>query len=69
MGSLKDQLLYPSTDDLNPDDYPEGHRLSGAHLLRQTLTDQDLLDIFEKVDLKEIPERFGDGDPIKGLYT
>ena len=37
-GSLKDQLLYPSTESMNPDDYPDGHRLSRAHLLRQSLT-------------------------------
>lgn len=38
LGSLKDQLLYPSTESLNPDDYPDGHRLSRAHLLRQSMT-------------------------------
>lgn len=68
LGSLKDQLLYPSTESLNPDDYPEGHRLSRAHLLRESMTDQRLLDVLEMVDLKELPYRFGDGkDPIKGL--
>ncbi len=29
--------------------------------------DQDLLDVLEMVDLRELPYRFGDGDPIKGL--
>jgi putative ATP-binding cassette transporter len=67
LGSLKDQLLYPSTEALNPDDYPKGHRLSKAHLLRNSLTDQDLLNILTMVDLKELPYRFGDGDPFKGL--
>eukprot|EP00581_Thalassiosira_minuscula_P015691 CAMPEP_0183734254 /NCGR_PEP_ID=MMETSP0737-20130205/43315_1 /TAXON_ID=385413 /ORGANISM="Thalassiosira miniscula, Strain CCMP1093" /LENGTH=817 /DNA_ID=CAMNT_0025967705 /DNA_START=10 /DNA_END=2463 /DNA_ORIENTATION=+ len=67
LGSLKDQLLYPSTESLNPEDYPEGHRLSRAHLLRQSMTDQDLLDVLDMVDLRELPYRFGDGDPIKGL--
>jgi putative ATP-binding cassette transporter len=38
LGSLKDQLLYPSTESLNPDDYPDGHRLSRSHLLRQSMT-------------------------------
>lgn len=37
LGSLKDQLLYPSTESLNPDDYPDGHRLSRSHLLRQSM--------------------------------
>jgi len=67
LGSLKDQLLYPSTESMNPDDYPDGHRLSRAHLLRQSLTDQDLLDVLDMVDLHELPYRFGGGDPIKGL--
>jgi len=67
LGSLKDQLLYPSTESLNPDDYPEGHRLSGSHLLKRSLSDQDLLDVLKLVDLQELPYRFGDGDPIKGL--
>jgi len=67
LGSLKDQLLYPSTESLNPGDYPEGHRLSGSHVLRQSLTDQDFLDVLDQVDLRELPRRFGDGDPIKGL--
>jgi putative ATP-binding cassette transporter len=69
LGSLKDQLLYPSTESLNPDDYPPGHRLSRAHLLRESMSDLNLLDVLEKVDLKELPYRFGDGDPIKGLNT
>ena len=69
IGSLKDQLLYPSLDDINEDDYPEGHRLSKSHILRQTFTDEDLLDILDKVDLSELASRAGDGDPVKGLYT
>ena len=67
LGTLKDQLLYPSTESMSPDDYPDGHRLSRAHLLRQSMTDEDLLEVLDKVDLKELPYRFGDGDPIKGL--
>ena len=67
LGSLKDQLLYPSMSDIDPDDYPEGHRLSKAHLLRQSMTDEDLLEILEQVDLGELPLRAGDGDPMKGL--
>lgn len=69
IGSLKDQLLYPSLDDINEDEYPEGHRLSKSHILRQTFTDEDLLDILDKVDLSELASRAGDGDRVKGLYT
>ena len=70
LGSLKDQLLYPSLDEdeIDEEDYPEGHRLGRSHLLRQSLTDQDLLDILTEVDLGDLAERSGDGDPIKGLY-
>ena len=48
LGSLKDQLLYPSAESLSPEDYPEGHRLSRAHLLRESMTDKDLLDVLER---------------------
>lgn len=56
-------------DEMNPDDYPEGHRLSKAHLLRESSSDEDLLRIFDEIDLSELPMRAGDGDPIKGLNT
>jgi len=67
LGSLRDQLLYPSMENIDPDDYPDGHRLSKAHILRQSMTDEDLLTVLEEVDLGELPLRAGDGDPIKGL--
>lgn len=69
LGSLKDQLLYPSLESFNPEDYPEGHVLSRSHVLKQFLTDQDLLDVLEKVDLGQLAARAGDGDPIQGLQT
>ena len=31
------------------------------------MTDEDLLEILEQVDLGELPLRAGDGDPMKGL--
>ena len=67
LGSLKDQLLYPSLEDENPDAYPEGHVFRRAHLLRESLTDEDLLQVLEAVDLGDLPARVGDGDPKKGL--
>jgi len=33
------------------------------------LTDTDLLNICDQIDLGSLPERAGDGDPIKGLNT
>jgi len=68
LGSLKDQLLYPSLEEMNVDDFPEGHKLSRAHLLRQNLSDEDLLQILEDVNLKDLALRFSeDKDPIHGL--
>jgi vitamin B12/bleomycin/antimicrobial peptide transport system ATP-binding/permease protein len=68
LGSLKDQLLYPSLDNsADTDDYPEGHVFSRSHFLRQSLTDEDLLEVLNKVDLGQLAGRAGDGDPIKGL--
>lgn len=68
VGSLKDQLLYPSFDEAeDPTEYPEGHRLRQAHLLRQSFTDEDLLDVLDTVNLGDLARRAGDGDPIKGL--
>ena len=69
LGTLKDQLLYPSMDQMSPEDYPEGHRLSKAHLLRQKYTNQDLLKLLDTVGLSELPIRAGDGDPFRGLST
>jgi len=75
LGSLKDQLLYPSLqqEDMDVDDYPEGYKSSKAHLLRQSLTDDDLLNILDDVNLKGLASRFSDddnsNDPIQGLYV
>jgi putative ATP-binding cassette transporter len=69
LGSLKDQLLYPSLESMNEDDYPEGHKLSRSHLMKAFLTDDDFLEVLEKVDLGELAARSGDGDPYKGLQA
>mmetsp|Transcript_10326 Transcript_10326/g.14886 ORF Transcript_10326/g.14886 Transcript_10326/m.14886 type:complete len:260 (+) Transcript_10326:205-984(+) len=67
LGTLKDQLLYPSMDEILPEDYPAGHRLNKSHLLRSRFSDQDLLKILDKVGLSELPVRVGDGDSLLGL--
>ena len=67
LGSLKDQLLYPSLENDDDTEYPEGHVMSSAHLLRRSMTDDELLDVLAAVDLKELATRAGDGDPYKGL--
>jgi putative ATP-binding cassette transporter len=69
VGSLKDQLLYPSLEQMEEEDYPEGHVVSRSHILKQSLTDEDLLDVLDKVDLGELAARSGDGDRFKGLQA
>ena len=70
LGSLKDQLLYPSLESsMDAGDYPEGHVMSKDRVLKRKLTDEELLEVLEKVDLGQLASRVGDGDPIKGLGT
>jgi vitamin B12/bleomycin/antimicrobial peptide transport system ATP-binding/permease protein len=70
LGSLKDQLLYPSLETkMDAEDYPEGHVMSKDRVLKRKLTDEELLDVLEKVDLGQLAARVGDGDPIKGLQV
>jgi len=60
LGSLKDQLLYPSAsgDDSTYGDPPP-----------LTITDNELLDILKMVDLVGVAEHAGDGNAKKGLQT
>lgn len=75
LGSLKDQLLYPSTtksqndtEVVSNEDGNDGHyQLGNGHVLKRDLSDEDLLAVFDAVDLSELPLRAGDGDPIRGL--
>jgi putative ATP-binding cassette transporter len=67
LGSLKDQLLYPSLEEDDPTEYPDGHTLSRAHLLGQSLTDEEFLGVLDAVSLPDLASRAGDGDPVKGL--
>ena len=57
-GTLRDQLLYPSTshDDDNITFSEAGY-----------WSDDDLLDILTAVDLPDLASRAGDGDPIAGI--
>lgn len=68
LGSLKDQLLYPSVEGLNTID-SRNKIVPRAHWLKQSVTDQDLLKILEQVDLLQVAVRAGDGDPILGLQA
>jgi putative ATP-binding cassette transporter len=73
VGSLKDQLLYPSMEAQGTNKIEKGGDgeivASLSHVLEQFLSDEDLLEVLEKVDLGELASRSGDGDPIKGLGT
>ena len=70
LGSLRDQLLYPSmseSDITSQNFYPEGHRLSRDHLMSQSVDNDTLLKILTQVGLEELPARVGDGDAVAGL--
>jgi ABC-type uncharacterized transport system fused permease/ATPase subunit len=77
-GSLRDQLLYPSTE--HKDDHfsltgidRSEHRPDGGPIpkderrLHKDWTDEDLLDVLQSVDLPHLAGRVGDGDPYRGL--
>jgi putative ATP-binding cassette transporter len=79
-GSLRDQLLYPSTD--RKDDQFSSTRTDGndhrpdggpspadQRRLWKDWTDDDLLKLLERVDLPHLAGRAGDGDPYRGLNT
>jgi len=79
IGTLKDQLLYPSLEEEeennNNDDTtknPEDHMMKmSSKMLRngRKLSDDDFLEILEKVNLGDIAARVGDGNPSKGLQA
>ena len=72
LGSLKDQLLYPAIENSTAtgEGIMNGQKIvARAHWLKQTLTDDDLLDILAKVDLLQVARRAGDGDAKRGLQT
>ena len=69
LGSLKDQLLYPSIDHLDTDSSEGNKILPRAHLMEDAVTDEKLLEVLSAVDLMGVASRAGDGDPIAGLYT
>ena len=63
-GTLRDQLLYPSTDIDGDTDIVSDSRASTKHW-----DDAELLTVLALVDLPELASRAGDGDPIRGLNT
>jgi vitamin B12/bleomycin/antimicrobial peptide transport system ATP-binding/permease protein len=69
IGTLKDQLLYPSLENSDDDATAEPTVNGKSHVLMQSLADEELLDVLDKVDLGDLASRSGDGDPIKGLQA
>eukprot|EP00804_Cyclotella_cryptica_P023721 CCRYP_017257-RC/>CCRYP_017257-RC protein AED:0.05 eAED:0.05 QI:104/1/1/1/1/1/4/481/690 len=67
-GSLRDQLLYPSSelvdDNIGMTSPPNQRRLA-----RKEWSDYDLLNVLTSVDLPDLASRAGDGDPIRGLRS
>lgn len=71
MGSLKDQLLYPSVDHTR-DDWSDtsdsGQRIQPhSPLPEETAMENNLLDILEKIDMMDVALRAGDGNAKTGL--
>lgn len=77
-GSLRDQLLYPSTEhnndhfaltgiDLSEHRPDGGPRPKDERRLYKDWSDDDLLDVLRSVDLPHLADRSGDGDPYRGL--
>ena len=79
-GSLRDQLLYPSTE--HNDVYAHAglngseHRPDGGpspknqrRVAWKDWGDEDLLNVLASVDLPDLAGRSGDGDPYRGLNT
>ncbi|KAL3912486.1 MAG: hypothetical protein SGILL_006863, partial [Bacillariaceae sp.] len=65
-GSLRDQLLYPATDDDKKGDSPE--QKSGDDIELQNISiNKRLLDILRAVDLGDLAARVGEGDEMAGL--
>jgi vitamin B12/bleomycin/antimicrobial peptide transport system ATP-binding/permease protein len=71
LGSLREQLLYPSIQESNikgnEDNGFQDGMLLRKHILRRQLTNQDFLDILDAVSLADLAARVGDGDSERGL--
>ena len=66
-GSLRDQLLYPSIEH-NADDCADGGPgPTDRRRLWKDWTDEDLLNVLQRVDLPHLASRAGDGDLHRGL--
>lgn len=76
VGTLKDQLLYPSIEYNYDHETSQQHQSSSTNRLRhrrlkELWTDEDLLDVLDQVDLYDVAVRSDPkrGDPIRGLHA
>jgi putative ATP-binding cassette transporter len=81
LGTLRDQLLYPSTFRTTTDQNDDGHHHGGNYDPPRdphdnpsipnavNLSEEDLLEILALVDLAALATRAGNGDSRKGLNT
>jgi vitamin B12/bleomycin/antimicrobial peptide transport system ATP-binding/permease protein len=85
LGSLRDQLLYPAIaeivtaelENFQANGHQDKEKANGqtvvpglsSHRLKQHLSDEDLIEILQKVDLLDVAVRAGKGDPTRGLVA
>jgi putative ATP-binding cassette transporter len=71
-GTLRDQLLYPSTelsDDYDGTNDGWSRPIDQRRVEWSSMSDEELLAVLVSVDLADLASRIGDGDPIRGLNT
>ena len=71
-GTLRDQLLYPSTqlsDDYDGTNYGWSRPIDQRRVEWSSMSDEELLAVLVSVDLADLASRIGDGDQIRGLNT
>jgi len=66
-GTLRDQLLYPSTELYDEFDSSRGGPLRGSPNDVANISDEELLNILSAVDLPDLAARAGDGNPMAGI--
>jgi putative ATP-binding cassette transporter len=71
-GTLRDQILYPSTeltDDYDGTNDGWSRPIDPRRVEWSSMSDEELLGVLVSVDLADLASRVGDGDPIRGLNT
>jgi ABC-type uncharacterized transport system fused permease/ATPase subunit len=66
LGSLRQQVMYPSHDKVKPQDDGFTVDMENMHDHLENL-DREILSILKAVKLEYLADRLGDGDPRRGL--